>query len=123
MGADRGRRRRHLAPLADDGRDVRHRAPCTDMGKLLLVNDVGWFSELPDDVALKVAPNDGEVERLALAMETLCDRAVRERMGANAQELASEEHDVERVAELYASALREAADSEGVVRALDEAQL
>jgi glycosyltransferase involved in cell wall biosynthesis len=93
------------------------------MGKLLLVNDVGWFSELPDDVALKVAPNDGEVERLALAMETLCDRTVRERMGANAQELAAEEHDVERVAELYASALRETAGAGGVVRALDEAQL
>jgi glycosyltransferase involved in cell wall biosynthesis len=92
------------------------------LGKPLLVNDVGWFSELPDDVALKVAPGDGEVERLALAMETLCDPAVRERMGANAQELASGEHDVERVAELYASAVREAAGVEVVVRALDEAQ-
>jgi glycosyltransferase involved in cell wall biosynthesis len=93
------------------------------LGKPLLVNDVGWFSELPDDVASKVTPGDGEVERLALAMETLSDPAVRERMGANARRLAAEEHDVERVAELYASALREAADSEGVVRALDEAQL
>jgi glycosyltransferase involved in cell wall biosynthesis len=93
------------------------------LGKPLLVNDVGWFSELPDDVAFKVAPGDGEVERLTLAMETLCDPAVRERMGANAQELAAEEHDVARVAELYASALREAAGAEGVVHALDEAQL
>ena len=88
------------------------------LGKPLLVSDVGWFSELPDDVAIKVAPGDGEVERLALALESLADPAVRERMGAKARELAAE-HDVEHVAGLYASALQEAA---GGVRALSEAQ-
>src|SRR6266542_3482702 len=88
------------------------------LGKPLLVSDVGWFSELPDDVALRVAPGDGEVERLAFALETLCDPAVRDRMGANARELATT-HDVEHVADLYASALQEAA---GGVRALSEAQ-
>ena len=88
------------------------------LGKSLVVSDVGWFSELPGDVALKVAPGDGEIERLSLALETLCDPAVRERMGAHARELAAE-HDVEHVAGLYASALEEAA---GVVRALSEAQ-
>src|SRR5204863_86081 len=30
------------------------------LGKPLVVSDVGWFSELPDDVAFKVAPDDGE---------------------------------------------------------------
>jgi glycosyltransferase involved in cell wall biosynthesis len=85
------------------------------LGKPLLVSDVGWFSELPDDVALKVAPGDGEVERLALALDTLCDPVLRERMGANARELAAE-HDVEHVAELYASALEEAVG----VRALSD---
>jgi glycosyltransferase involved in cell wall biosynthesis len=84
------------------------------LGKPLLVSDVGWFSELPDDVALKVAPGDGEAERLVLAMETLADPAVRERMGASARELAADEHDVDRVAELYAEALG--------VGALDEVQ-
>src|SRR6266536_571822 len=59
------------------------------LGKPVLVSDVGWFSELPDDVALKVAPGDGEVERLVLALETLCDPAVRDRLGANARELAT----------------------------------
>jgi len=88
------------------------------LGKPLLVSDVGWFSELPGDVAVKVAPGDGEVERLALALETLSDPAVRERMGANARALAAE-HDVERVAGLYASALQEAV---GGVRALSAAQ-
>jgi glycosyltransferase involved in cell wall biosynthesis len=88
------------------------------LGKPLLVSDVGWFAELPDDVALKVAPRDDEVERLALALETLSDPAERERMKGAARELAAE-HDVERVAQLYASALREAASGVG---ALSEAQ-
>ena len=84
------------------------------LGKPLLVSDVGWFSELRDDVALKVAPGDGEADRLALALERLADPAVRERMGTSARELAAAEHDVDRVAELYAEALG--------VRALDEVQ-
>jgi glycosyltransferase involved in cell wall biosynthesis len=92
------------------------------LGKPLLVSDVGWFSELPDDVALKVAPVDGEAERLVLAMETLSDPAVRERMGASARGLATDEHDVERVAELYAAALGDAAGGDFAVRALDEVQ-
>jgi glycosyltransferase involved in cell wall biosynthesis len=92
------------------------------LGKPLLVSDVGWFSELPDDVALKVAPGDGEAERLVLALETLAGPAVRERMGASARELATDEHDVERVAELYAAALGDAAGREVAVRALDEVQ-
>jgi glycosyltransferase involved in cell wall biosynthesis len=88
------------------------------LGKPLLVSDVGWFSELPDDVALKVSPGEGEAGRLALALDMLRDPAVRERMGASARRLAAA-HDVEHVADLYASALQEAA---GGVRALSEAQ-
>jgi glycosyltransferase involved in cell wall biosynthesis len=88
------------------------------LGKPLVVSDVGWFAELADDVALKVAPGEGEAERLARALETLSDPAERERMQGRERELAAE-HDVERVAQLYASALREAASG---VRALSEAQ-
>ena len=32
------------------------------LGKPLVVSDVGWFSELPDDVALKVPVDDDEVD-------------------------------------------------------------
>ena len=77
------------------------------LGKPLLVSDVGWFAELPDDVALKVAPGDGEIGQLASALAALDDAAVRKRMGASARKLAGE-HDVEHVAELYAAALRDA---------------
>ena len=31
------------------------------LGKPLVVSDVGWFSELPDDVALKVPVDEDEV--------------------------------------------------------------
>ena len=34
------------------------------LGKPLVVSDVGWFSELPADVALKVPVDDGEVDTL-----------------------------------------------------------
>ena len=56
------------------------------LGKPLVVSDVGWFSELPGDVALKVAPDDAEVETLTAALELLVARAdVREAMGAAAR--------------------------------------
>ena len=84
------------------------------LGKPLLVSDVGWFSELPADVALKVAPDVREVDRLADAMEALADPAVRDVMGARAAELAATEHGLEHVAELYAAALEEAAGGEAV---------
>ena len=37
----------------------------------LVVSDVGWFSELPDTVAVKVAPDEREVETLAAELERL----------------------------------------------------
>ncbi len=85
------------------------------LGKPLVVSDVGWFSELPDDVALKVAPDEDEVATLTAALELLAARAdVREAMGANASALARREHDVERVADLYVAALETSAGGSAV---------
>ena len=39
------------------------------LGKPLLVSDVGWFSELPDDVVLKIPVDELEVATLAAALE------------------------------------------------------
>jgi glycosyltransferase involved in cell wall biosynthesis len=79
------------------------------LGKPLVVSDVGWFSELPDDVALKVPPDDDEVATLTAALELLAARTdIRDAMGANAASLAQCEHDVERVADLYVAALETA---------------
>ena len=44
------------------------------LGRPLIVSDVGWFSELPDDVALKVPVDDREVETLTAALELLATR-------------------------------------------------
>jgi len=75
------------------------------LGKPLVVTGVGWFAELPDDVALAVPVGDGEVAGLAAALRLLTERpALRERMAAAARELARSEHDLARVAERQAAA-------------------
>lgn len=85
------------------------------LGKPLVVSDVGWFSELPSTVALKVAVDDAEVDTLVAALELLVTRqAVREEMGRAAMTLARREHDLDRVADLYAAALEEAAGGDAV---------
>src|SRR5207247_2349148 len=80
------------------------------LAKPVIVSDVGSFAELPDGVALKVSPDEREVDRLVAAMETLVQPGVREAMGSKADELASSEHDLEHVADLYAAALEQARD-------------
>jgi glycosyltransferase involved in cell wall biosynthesis len=85
------------------------------LGKPLVVSDVGWFSELPADVALKVPVDDAEVDALASALALLVmDDEVRQTMGAAAADLALREHDLDRVADLYVAALEEAAGGAAV---------
>ena len=96
------------------------------LGKPLVVSDVGWFSELPDGAALKVPVDEHEVETLTAALELLVAREdVREQMGRAAAETARRRHDLDRVAELYASALEEAAGGakvgDAVLREVSEA--
>jgi glycosyltransferase involved in cell wall biosynthesis/4-amino-4-deoxy-L-arabinose transferase-like glycosyltransferase len=96
------------------------------LGKPLVVSDVGWFSELPDSVALKVpVGGDEEVQALAAALERIAEPGVAERMGEAARAYVREVHDLDRVAAQYAAALEEAAgDStvrERVLREVAEA--
>ncbi|RDI74306.1 Glycosyl transferases group 1 [Gaiella occulta] len=89
------------------------------LGKPLVVSDVGWFAELPDEVALKVPVGEREVEHLVVALELLASRPdVRDAMGAAAAELARREHDLDRVAELYVAALEQAAGGGAVADAV-----
>jgi glycosyltransferase involved in cell wall biosynthesis len=95
-------------------------------GVPLVVSDVGWFSELPNAAAVKVAPDEREVETLASELERLLgDDRARATMGAAALELATTEHALERVADLYVAALEEAAGKvtvrEAVTREVAEA--
>ena len=86
------------------------------LGKPLVVSDVGWFSELPDGVALKVAVDERETDDLEAALELLLTQDdVRGELGRAGAALARREHDLERVAERYAAALEEAAGGPAVV--------
>jgi glycosyltransferase involved in cell wall biosynthesis len=76
------------------------------LGKPLVVSDVGWFSELPHDVALKVPVGDHEAIDLEAALGLLAERLdVREAMAGAARALAETEHSLARVAEAQAAAL------------------
>jgi glycosyltransferase involved in cell wall biosynthesis len=85
------------------------------LGKPLVVSDVGWFAELPDDVAIRIPVDEHEVEALAAALERLAaGPAAREAMGLAARELVERDHALPRVADLYAAALEQAAGGEAV---------
>jgi glycosyltransferase involved in cell wall biosynthesis len=75
------------------------------LGKPLVVSDVGWFAELPDDAAIKVPVDEREESTLLAALEALADPAVRAAMGERARELVEREHRLDRVAEAYTAAL------------------
>jgi glycosyltransferase involved in cell wall biosynthesis len=80
------------------------------LGKPSVVSDVGWFSELPDEAALKIPIGDDEIATLTAALELLVTRGdVRSALGSAAAELAHREHGVDRVADLYVAALEQAA--------------
>jgi glycosyltransferase involved in cell wall biosynthesis len=79
------------------------------LGRPLVVSDVGWFSELPDAVAAKVAVDEWEVDLLTAVLELLAtDESMRERMGAAAHRHAEKEQSLARAAALYAEALEQA---------------
>jgi glycosyltransferase involved in cell wall biosynthesis len=80
------------------------------LAKPLIVSNVGSFAELPDTVALKVPVNEDEVKLLSAALELLASRTdVRRGMGDAARELVEREHDIDRVADLYAAACEQVA--------------
>jgi glycosyltransferase involved in cell wall biosynthesis len=82
---------------------------CLSLGKPVVVSDIGWFSELPDDVALKVPVDEFETRTLEAAMELLCEPAARRAMSRAALAYVRREHDLDRVADLYAAAIEESA--------------
>jgi glycosyltransferase involved in cell wall biosynthesis len=76
------------------------------VGKPLVVSDVGWFSELPDEAAAKVPVDEREVDALAQVLEQLAgDAVLRGRMGSAALEAAHTQHDLGLVADLYVKAI------------------
>ena len=74
------------------------------LGKPLVVSDVGWFAELPDDVVLKVPVDEYEVRDARggarRSPPTTARRSARPRAP-----YVEREHDLDRVADAYAAAL------------------
>ena len=82
-------------------------------GRPVVVSDVGWFSELPEDVVAKVGVGPNEVEELReVLLRLIGDTELRARLGAAAQRYVRREHDLERVGEAYTIALEDAAGLE-----------
>jgi glycosyltransferase involved in cell wall biosynthesis len=85
------------------------------LGRPLVVSDVGWFAELPDEAVFKVPAGDAEVRAVAEALELLVrDRELRTRLGDAARAVARGEHGLGRVAEAYVAAIEEAAGGDAV---------
>ena len=82
------------------------------LGKPLVVSDVGWFSELPDDVVLKVPVDEVETDVLRAALEVAADHGAA--LGANARAYVNREHALDRVADGYVRALELAAGGAAV---------
>lgn len=76
------------------------------MGKAVIVSDVGAFSELPDEICLKVPVDACEEDLLFEYLNLLVSRPdLRRRLGDNARRWAERECSWERVARLYCSFL------------------
>jgi glycosyltransferase involved in cell wall biosynthesis len=79
-----------------------------------VVTGQGWFAELPDDAAIKVAADADEVGRLAEALALLAtDGEARARMGRAARDYVMQSCAPEAVAARYAQVLSEAGPARG----------
>jgi glycosyltransferase involved in cell wall biosynthesis len=75
-------------------------------GRPVVVSNQGWYAELPDDVCVKVAPED--LQDLITAMRRLAgDAAARRNLGERARSYAMAEHDPARAAQRYAQVIEE----------------
>jgi hypothetical protein len=77
-------------------------------GVPVVVSNVGWFAELPEDAAVKVEPGETADASLRAALARLLDdAALRRRIGENARRHFLDEHSMEKSADAYAALIRE----------------
>lgn len=77
-------------------------------GVPVVVSNVGWFAELPNDAAVKVEPGETADASLRAALASLLDdAALRQRIGGNARRHFLDEHSMEKSADAYAAFIRE----------------
>jgi hypothetical protein len=86
------------------------------LGKSLVVSDVGWFSELPDGVVLKVPVDELEVPMLEAAIAFGAEHA--DELGAAARSYVERQHALGLVADAYVTALEVAAGGDAVDEAV-----
>lgn len=72
------------------------------MRKPVIISNVGWFSELPDDCCAKVDVDNYEEELLLEYLKALASNEnLRKKMGNNAREFVLKEHNPEKIAHEY----------------------
>jgi len=86
------------------------------LGKPLVVSDVGWFSELPDDAVLKVPVDEYEVATLEAALGLAAEHGAQ--LGAAARAYVEREHALPTVADAYVRAIESAAGGAAVADAV-----
>jgi SAM-dependent methyltransferase len=83
------------------------------LGRAVIVSDVGAFSELPEDVCMKVAPGTGEEDLIFEYLNLLVSRPELARaMGDRAKQWVARECNWSAVAERYLDVLRDPTDSQ-----------
>jgi glycosyltransferase involved in cell wall biosynthesis len=82
------------------------------LGKPLLVSDVGWFAELPEDAVLKVPVDEYEVATIEAALGLATEQGAV--LGGAARAYVEREHSLTAVADAYVRALELAAGGETV---------
>jgi glycosyltransferase involved in cell wall biosynthesis len=77
------------------------------LGKPILVTDYGSFAEIPDSVAWKVPPKEGEVDCMTAFIEALMRRPeLGPALGRNAMAFIKDKASLESVAEAYLAAIK-----------------
>ena len=77
------------------------------LGQAVIVSDVGWLGEVPDDSVVRVPVDDHEEQLLLAALWALAEEpALRAQLGANARRWVLAQHAPDRVAERYIQAIQ-----------------
>lgn len=68
------------------------------MGKPVIVSNVGWFRELPDDSVIRVNVGKGEIDAMSNALDKIIsDETFRTKLCSNAKRYVEEEHNPEKI--------------------------
>jgi glycosyltransferase involved in cell wall biosynthesis len=94
------------------------------LGKPVIVSNVGWFSELPDNTCLKVDVDSYESSMLGEFFDLLsANRQINETIGKNAKEYIKTRHDPAMVAKKYHEFINSILNGDELVRNIVSKQL